>query len=232
MFQSDLISAYGLSTPSDSNSLTDLFNDLSKKPLFPIIEKVWKSDRYPYTIITHAEEIGMYIPYNVRYGYKAYEFFMENIRYYEETFNRQGKIYSSKEEIYLTKDRLQLLMQFRDDEIFQSSFIRNPFYTNRKDMLINFIEDNITNIGEFFLECNFNNIYSNQVKLITYVQGNTCTYYSMQEILDSKIKFPILSLTLLQRRIIQKVSQWRNKLIPIPNEILTFSLKLNNFLNK
>ena len=145
-----LLLAYDLSLSSTSESIRSIVETIkSLKSTSKFIIDVWNSNRYPYTVMLLAAKIGMYIPPLYRSGLAAFKFFMNNVKYYEPTFHRQGKVYPSPEDLFLSRDKLGLLMQFRDDEILRKGVKWNPEYSDRKQMILKVIDDNINNRGYF-----------------------------------------------------------------------------------
>lgn len=233
----DIFFAYGLSM-SDSNAdekirlLTEISNT---KRTFPYLQEIIKSDRYPRTIMLLSSKVGMYIPSRKRIGLSAYNFYLENIKYYEYILDRPfaGFKIPTIYDIFMAKNRVMFLMKHRDDEILRSEYNFPADYENRKDMIEKFITNNILIYGEFTLENNSRTSYSTKAKakVIVYSDLKTTLRYSISELLNlfdlSKgvvwknpqgfanphpdLAFNNLSLLHLRQQILEKFGQWRNR---------------------
>lgn len=168
----DLFSAYRLSMAGLTKETQAIYLQqlrLSKRTM-PYLLEVILSNRHPYTIIKIAHKIGMYIPPRERIGLKAYRFFLHNINYYEPVFDRSSQSVPSFYEIFLSRHPVALLMKFRDDEILQGNYIFNRNFSDRRQMIEDFLERNITNQGKFELDSNSRRSYSGRAKIITFTQ--------------------------------------------------------------
>jgi len=239
-----LIVSYGLKLvglgPSEISDLAGKIRET--KFTSKLIASVWKSNRYPYTVMFLAARVGMYIPPIHRVGFKAFEFFIHNIRYYEATFYRHGRPFPSTEEIFLSNDQINLLMKFRDDEILQNGVKWSPKYNDRKEMLHKFIEDNINVRGVFHLDPNSRSSYSPVARIILYTQGDKRLAFNIEELgraIDPQKKivwksenthFDPLSLLQLRSLILKKFGQWKDRVgyVDGPNELMALVYKLDS----
>jgi hypothetical protein len=221
----DIFAAYGL-CPSGLNDdeLHRVNNSIIQtKKTFPFLQEAVESNRYPYTIMSIAAKIGMFIPPRKRIGIDTYNFFVANIKYYEATFERASQQVPTLYDIYMANDKVGLLMKFKDDEILRSNYKFSRNYSSRKEMIENFIENNINIYGQFVLENNSRGIYSSKVKCISYYEKKNRTTYSTNEFLslvdfqrgviwkNPQESFNRLSLHHLRQQILEKSSQWKNR---------------------
>ena len=229
----DIFSAYSLSpaglTIDDISRIIN--NVVISKKTFPFLQEVINSNRYPTTIFVIANKLGMYIPYGKRVGLETYHFFLANIKYYEPLFERAGQQFPEFYDIYMSKDRLNLLMKFRDDEFCRKGYKVTKNYSSRLEMLQYFIEHNILIHGEFSLECNSRTSYSTKAKIITYQKSGEKTSYNPDELtakydvhrkvfwkdhigfLDPKPEYAFsrLNLHLLRQLLLEKFELWRQR---------------------
>lgn len=228
----DYLLAYGLN-PSGLNpiEIKSTYDQLRQsKRTFPFLEEVILSNRYPYTIMVIAAKVGMYIPPRKRVGISTYNFFINNIRYYETTFDRGGRV-PNLYEIAMAKDKVGLLMRFRDNEILQPGYKFSRNYTTRKEMIENFITNNITVHGQFKLESCSRKAYSTRAKVIVYTDPTLKLQYSTSEFLSlfdlgrrvvwrdpqaffnpqGSLPFSQLSLHHLRQQILERIEQWRHR---------------------
>lgn len=230
----DIFSAYGL-CPSglNDNEIAKIIDNITRtKKTFPFLQDAVQSYRYPYTIMIIAAKIGMFIPPRRRVGLDAYTFFIANIKFYEATFERAHQQVPNLYEIYMSNDRVGLLMKFRDEEILQQcyKFSRNN-YSTRKEMIDSFIENNVSIYGQFSLENNSRTVYATKVKVISYQEGQQKLTYSTNEFLllfdlqrgivwkdpqgflnpSNHLAFSRLSLHHLRQQILEKCGQWKNR---------------------
>jgi hypothetical protein len=246
----DLFTAYGL-CPSglSDDEINKIINNISQnKKTFPYLQEAIYSNRYPYTIMTISAKIGMFIPPRKRVGLDSYLFFLANIKCYEATFERVGQHVPTLYEIYMAKDKVGLLMKFRDDEILKSNYKFSRNYSTRKEMIENFIENNINVYGQFTLENNCRTIYSTKAKTITYTEKeNKCSYNSNEFLqlidlqrgvvwknLKENLVFSQLSLHNLRQQILEKCNQWKNRDYTTqyngPPELYNILISLENLL--
>jgi hypothetical protein len=233
----DIFLAYGLSPSGLSEEeIAQMINNISQtKKTFGVLQEVVNSNRHPYTVMTISAKVGMFIPPRKRIGLEAYNFFLQNIKYYENTFERSGQQVPNLYDIYMAKDRINLLMKFRDDEILRPGFRFSRNYANRKDMITSFIENNILIHGQFTLESNSRKAYSTKAKVITFIEfvnGQTRKFfYSTDELImlidmprrtvwrdpqgftnpQNHLAFSRLSLHHLRQQILEKFEQWRQR---------------------
>lgn len=227
----DIFSAYGLSPIGRSEEeIAQMINKISQtKKTFSVLQEVVNSNRHPYTVMAISAKVGMFIPPRKRIGLEAYNFFLQNIKYYESTFERSGQQVPNLYDIYMAKDPINLLMKFRDDEILRSGFRFSRNYTNRKEMIKSFIERNILIHGRFTLESNSRKVYSTKAKVIAFtefVNGKTRKFfYSTGELImlidmsrrivwrdpQNHLAFSRLSLHHLRQQILEKFEQWRQR---------------------
>lgn len=229
----DVFLGYGLSPVGLTQSnITRLLDEISKiKKTFSYIQSAIKSNRHPYQIMFIAAEIGMYIPPRKRVGIEAYQFFINNVRYYEATYERPlpKDTFPTIQQIYMANNRVEYLMKFRDDEILRQGFKFSRNYSTRPEMIDNFILNNVMIYGEFKLDNTSRRSYSSKAKVITYtepssvkgqltkIQYNTTDLFRFFDINSkivwkdpvSKIPFHKLSLLGLRQQILEKFSQWR-----------------------
>ena len=171
-----------------------------------------------------ASKIKMYIPPRQRYGLSTYRFYINNIKYYEYVFNRGTIVLPpTDEEIYLSKDRVSFLLKFYDNEILRTGYKFSRRYTDRKEMVEKFIEENISIYGEFHLTSNSRKAYSSKAKVIMYIDPkgeqtfDTVEFSKLINIDNKCVNNPIgeifstLSLRSLRRRILEKFEQWRQR---------------------
>lgn len=207
-----------------------------------VVQEVWKSNRAPYTIMLSAAKVGMYIPPIHRVGIQAFNFFIENIRYYEKTFSR-CRSFPSKEEIFLSENKIDLLSQFRDDEILSIGVKWTPDYSDRKKMIQSFIDDNIIQErGIFSLDSNARSSYHPNARIILYTQKDTRIALNIEELgkaIDpvrrvvwkaNNESFDPLSLLQLRSLILKKFSQWKDRTghPDGPNELLNLVYRLDS----
>lgn len=221
----DIFRAYGsYQTGLNKSQIQEKINHISAlKKTYPFLRDVVFSDRLPSTIIREANKIGMFIPIAKRYGLHAYNFYINNIEYFETIFDRNNAPYPSHEEIIRTSDKYKLLSMYRDDEIFSNgkSVIFN--YDDRKEMLSKYIDENYIFIGHFTIDSNSRSIYSYSLPLITYTEDNLKEHYSIGELIklydvNSRIilkknggAFNPLSLLQLRHIILEKICKWKDK---------------------
>lgn len=229
----DIFFAYGL-CPSglSDDEIAKIGDSISQtKKTFPFLQEVVHSNRYPYTIMTISAKIGMFIPPRKRVGLDAYRFFLANIKFYESTFERATQQVPTLYDIYMANDKVNLLMKFRDDEILCSNYKFSRNYSTRKEMIENFIENNIMIHGQFILENNSRKVYSTKAKVITYQEKQKKISYSTDEFLvlvdlqrgviwkesqgfltpREDLAFTRLSLHHLRQQILEKSNQWKNR---------------------
>ena len=230
----DIFFAYGL-CPSGLNEIeiSKIVENISRvKKTFPFLQEVVNSNRHPYTIMTISAKFGMFIPPRKRVGLDAYNFFLNNIKYYESTFDRVSQQVPSLYEIYMANDKVNLLMKFRDDEILRHPYKFTRNYSNRKDMIQSFIDNNITIHGQFSLDINTRKVYGSKAKVIAYQEtGSPVKVYSTDEFFllidhqrgiiwkdtqgfltpSNEYAFSRLSLHHLRQQILEKSNQWKNR---------------------
>jgi len=223
----DVFSAYGLTlTGMDEKTQVIYFQQLHlNKKTCPYLLEVIQSDRHPYTIMKLAHQIGMYIPPQQRTGLKTYQFYLQNIRYYEKVFERYHQPVPDLYELYLAQDPVSILMKFRDEEILLPEFRFDRNYTDRKQMLTDFIVKNISGHGHFKLDSNSRRSYSSKAKVISYTEPGQKLLYSTSDLLklidlrreviwkDSTYQaaFSRLSLHHLRQQILEKFEQWKHR---------------------
>lgn len=231
MFE-DYFLAYGL-TPSglDSDQMDALYQQLKQtKRTFTFLEEAVQSNRYPYIIMVIAAKIGMYIPPRKRIGQLTYQFFLNNIQYYESTFEQKAGV-PSIYEIAMSTDKVRLLSRYRDNEILQPGYKFSRNYSTRPEMIESFIMNNIVVHGQFKLESCSKSCYSTRAQVISYTDLKTKSYYSTAELLSlfdlirgvvwkesrafyepqSAVPFSRLSLHHLRQQILQRLEQWRHR---------------------
>lgn len=230
----DYFLAYGITSFGlDSNEQAALYQQLKQtKRTFPFLEEVILSNRYPYTIMIIAAKIGMYIPPRKRVGLTTYQFFINNIQYYEATFDREGNVcVPNLYDIAMARDKISLLCRYRDNEILQPGYKFTRNYSTRREMIESFITNNITVHGQFKLESCSRSSYSTKAKVIAYTDLTTRLQFSTMELLslfdmtrgvvwkDSKafykpevfVPFSRLSLHHLRQQILERLEQWRHR---------------------
>lgn len=233
----DILLAYGLSPGGlNEDEITNLISNITQsKKTFSALQEAVNSNRYPYTIMKIAAKVGMFIPPRKRIGLEAYKFFIHNIKYYDNTFERCGQQVPNLYDIYMSKDRINLLMKFRDNEILRPGFRFSRNYSNRKEMITNFINNNILTHGQFSLESNSRKAYSTKAKVIMfteYVNGQIQKFlYGTDEFINlidiprrlvwrdpqgfrnpqTHLAFSRLSLHHLRQQILEKFEQWRQR---------------------
>lgn len=221
---SDIFRAYDLPCSSISMNQVNIYlTEFQRKKTFNHLLDVIISNRSAYTIMKHSNKIGMYIPLKFRHGIKAYEYYLDNIRYYELTFSRCDQLAPSLIDIYLSKDRVNLCLKFRDNEILKPGYIFDRNYDSRLSMIQNFIEQNINIYGQFYLKSNSRKCYTNKSKSIMYSEPGQRYLYGTQDLLklvdikrkiiwkDSKQSFSLLSLHSLRQQILEKFEQWKHR---------------------
>lgn len=254
----DVFSAYRLSSIGLSNGeISRLLDNIKQvKKTFPYLLEAINSNRHPRTIMIIGAKIGMYIPPRKRVGIDAYNFFLNNIKYYEATFERINQQVPTLYEIYMSKDRVGLLMKFKDDEIMKPGYKFSRNYSSREEMINNFIKNNILPYGEFKLESNSRRVYSGKAKVIVYNEPGVGTLkYTAAELLklfdygkgivwkdqqgpillQSQYIFSKLSLLQLRQLILEKLEQWRHRdgygQYNGPNELVTILNSLERILS-
>jgi hypothetical protein len=210
-YDPDYITAYQLNGVGlSSKELNDLCLELRQsKRTFTLLEEAVLSDRHPYTIMILAGKIGMYIPPRKRVGLDAYNFFISNIHYYDNviTGSKPLTVY----EVLMSRDRINFLMRFKDNEILRIGYKFSRNYSSRLEMIQNFITNNVLIHGEFKLTSNSPYLYSTKAKVIQFKIQNEHHKYSVIElsnILNAK-QFSKLSLQHLKQQILDKLQQWK-----------------------
>ncbi len=252
--------SYGLSMIDiDQNKILEILSDISHKcSTFIYLREVILSDRQPYTIMILASKIGMYIPLSKRFGINTYEFYITNVRYYEKiiTRNTEKLKIPSLYDIYMVKDRISFLLQYRDDEIIKPEYVFSDNYNTRIEMLNIFIKNNVNIYGNFRLECNFRSVYNNDIKLITYYNDKLTINYTTNELLDlfdleynklwscdygyknkdKKYAFNYLCLHMLRQIILEQLHKWNkmdyNYTIDKSNHLFQIFEHLDRILDK
>jgi hypothetical protein len=253
----DIFLAYGL-CPSSLNEteISKIIDNISQvKKTYPFLLEAVNSNRYPYTIMNISAKFGMFIPPRKRIGLDAYNFFLNNVKYYESTFDRVSQQVPNLYEIYMANDKLNLLMKFRDDEILKHPYQFTRNYANRKDMIQSFIDNNITIHGQFSLNINTRKVYGSKAKVISYQEsGKSSREYSIDEfylLIDHQRRliwkdsqgflnpsdqnaFSRLSLHHLRQQILEKSNQWKNRDSAVqyngPPELYNILIILENLL--
>lgn len=252
----DIFSAYGLCPSGLSDEeIAKISESISQtKKTFPFLQEVIHSNRYPYTIMTIAAKVGMFIPPRKRVGLDTYNFFLSNIKYYEAIFERATQPIPTFYDIYMSNDKVSLLMKFKDNEILQPNYKFSRNYSTRKEMIEKFIENNIMIHGHFFLEYNSRKVYGTKAKVITYVEKQKKLSYSTDEFLllvdlqrgviwkesqgfhnpNQDLAFSRLSLHHLRQQILEKSNQWKNRDGAVqyngPQELCNILVILENLL--
>ena len=241
-WNSEILMTYGLKTSVNESQTMDKLKQT--KGTFKIISEVWNSNRHPYTVMIIAAKVGMYIPYIHRTGILAFNFFMKNIRHYEHTFRRKNKLYPSSIEIFLSRNKLDLLMQFRDDEILTNGVKWDSDYSDRKDMLTKFIQNNVNSRGVFYVESCSRSSFSPNARILVYTEGSSRLAFNIEELgkaIDIQRKvvwkssneyFDTITLLGLRKSILEKFGQWKDRVgyIDGPNELLALVHKLDEIL--
>jgi len=253
----DIFLAYGL-CPSGLNEteISKIVDNISRvKNTYQFLHEAVNSNRYPYTIMTISSKFGMFIPPRKRIGLDAYDFFLNNIKYYESTFDRVSQQVPNLYEIYMANDKVSLLMKFRDDEILKHPYKFTRNYSDRKDMIQSFIDNNITIHGQFSLDINTRKVYGSKAKVIKYQEaGSPVKVYSTDEFcllvdhhrgiiwkdpkgyLDpsGENAFSRLSLHHLRQQILEKSNQWKSRDLAFqyngPPELYNILIILENLL--
>jgi hypothetical protein len=164
----DIMVAYNIeSSGMFKNEIYKLHDSLRTDKLYSIIREVVFSSREPIIIMTIVSRIGMFIPPKYRIGLSTYKYFLNNIRYYSGILGRV-EIPCTLPMIYMAKDRMRFLQNFRDDEIFRKEFKFSTDVKTRLDMLQKFIDLNICSIGDFSLPVSSKSIYNTPAKVIFY----------------------------------------------------------------
>ena len=200
---------------------------LSKtKKTYSNLVSVLYSNRYPYTIMLIAANIGMYIPGSKRYGIATFDFYLSNVKYYETLIARTH--IPSLKDIYLNDNKYEFLLTLKDDQILIQNYIYSINYSDRKTMIKNFIKTNIDIYGYFSLPSNTRSFYNsdgisifysvsnnaNQIYKESYTttgflhlidEVNKCVYTNE----NHQIKFNNLCLLGLRKLITEKLIKWR-----------------------
>lgn len=225
----DYLLAYGL-TPSglSPSEVKATYHQLRQtKRTFPFLEEAILSNRYPYTIMVIAAKIGMYVPPRKRVGVTTYNFFINNVRYYETVFDRSGsgEQVPSIYEIAMSKDKVAFLSRFKDNEILRPGYKFSRNYTTRREMINNFITNNIIVHGQFRLENCSQPTYGTKVKVVIYEDTAVRLQYSTNDLLSlcdmsrgvvwkdhsANVPFSQLSLHHLRQQILERLEQWRQR---------------------
>lgn len=212
----EIFQAYDLDVSGLNESQTNkLFTQASRNPTFPYVIEAVNSNRHPYTIMAIGAKLGMFIPIRRRTGIHSYNYFMSNIKYYEHVLTSAHTKIPTLMDIYMSRDRLNMLMQYRDDQILQNGYRFSRNFETRKDMLTNFIKYNILTYGEFILDSNHMSSYNTDNKIISYYNDKSHLYYSTPEIIElitSHDNIPNkLCLHSLRQQILEKFTQWRRR---------------------
>ena len=160
-----------------------------------------------------ASKIGMHIPPKQRVGPKAYKFFRDNIKYYEVTFDRGSEAPPTLQDIYMSRNRVNYLMKFRDEEIVKKGTRFTSDYNDRLEMIKDFIRDNVSVHGEFGLANNSRHSYTTKAKVITFTNGSGVREYSVKELILQlgPNNFAPIALYRLRQLILEKLEQWRHR---------------------
>jgi len=170
-----------------------------------------------------ACKLGMYLPTHHRIGLKAYRFYLLNVRYYEKIFERANCRVPSLLDIFLMTDSVNNLMKFRDDEILKPGYKFNRNYSDRREMITDFVELNVNSHGIFTLQSNSRRCYNLKDKNILYQEGDKKFLYGVGDLIKlcdftkkvvwsdyhKQKPFSQFSLHLLRQRILEKFSQWK-----------------------
>ena len=220
----DIFIAYGLyQTGLSSAEIQKKINEIAKiKKTYPYLYNVIYSDRKPITIMKEAEKIGMFIPPFKRYGTQTYLFYINNINYYENIFNRLYLTYPSELEIIRSSDPYELLSMYTDSEIRKDGLMFLLNYNNRKEMIEHLIENNYKIFGVFSLPYNSRSKYDLMTPLILYNENGVQSVYSISFFLNNydqkkkliykeqNLPFNILSLYQLRHKILEKFPKWKD----------------------
>lgn len=182
----EIFKAYGLSQVGLLvEDINDILNNLSvQKKTYCYLQSVIFSNRDPAHIISIANKVGMYIPNSHRVGIKTYNFFINNIEYYESVLDtiNYNISYPEQEDIFLTDDKLTLLMKYPDHMIRKKTFVLYPEYSDRKVMIRQFISDNYDSIGYFTCESNLHSNYNQYANLFVYSSNKDKLAYCLSQL--------------------------------------------------
>jgi len=240
MIDLDFFLAYGFSMSgmNSNQQAENIFIHLGKiKRTFPLLNEAIFSDRHPYTIMKIAGEMGMYIPPKSRLGLAAYRFFIHNLKYYEEVLEQPDPtIY----EIIMATDSVQFLMKFKDHQILKAGYKFTRNYKDRREMIEQFIQENILQYGKFQLTTHSRKVYDTKAKTIEYKDHKEKLHFSVNDFLDKvDLKnrrvmktqteaFTNLSLIHLRQQLLKQIEQWYQRDGYMQNYI---SKSLQNLLN-
>lgn len=234
-YKFEILKAYGFAhsyskkSAEEMNMLNEKIAKLAKsKKTYANLISVIYSNRHPYTVMSLAANIGMYIPGSKRYGIVAYEFYLANVKYYETLIPRSQP--PTLKEIYLNENKYELLSSLKDDQILISNYIYSINYSDRQTMIKNFIKANVDIYGYFSLPSNTRSFYNSDALSIFYSVSDNLNHsykesYSTSEFLkliDEKekcvytnstknIKYNNLALLGLRKCIIEKLAKWRSR---------------------
>jgi len=231
---------------SDENLSEEIIFSLANqiqtsKKLAKYITQAWKSDRYPYTIMRIGAKIGIFFPYNVRFGTSTYLFFLNNLAYYEEAILYPKPNPPTIQQIALSHDPVKLLMGYRDDQILKRSLVRSSGYLDRRDMLNDLVTVNYLGFGFFRLISNSRLCYDLNTRSIVYTEPSQKILYSVHDLLqltdvdtkqvrkNSRTYFKAIVVYQLHCQIYQKFSMWkdRNGHLEAPESLVNLLFKLN-----
>lgn len=247
---SEIFSAYKLPLTGLKNDQIKIYlNQLhSNKKTFPYLLDAVTSDRHPFTIMLISCKFGMYIPPKQRVGIKSYQFFINNVNYYETTFERSTETIPNIESLILDPNPVKTLMKFRDDEILKTEHYFDRNYNDRRDMIEEFVRNNVAVNGNFDLVTNSRSCYSSNAKTIIYTDPNIKVLYSCYDLLGlfdhgrgklwrdqyMNSEFNKLALANLREKILKKLAQWKNRDIAsglsVPIELVKILENLDNLL--
>ncbi len=187
---------------------------------FQNLAKVLLSTRTPYTVMSLASEIGMYIPASKRYGLTAFEFYLNNLKYYD-------SVLLIKELPSAGIPSLNDLLSLPDNAILKERFMYTVGYSDRLAMLKRFLKDNFTEWFE--LPSNSRTMYNTKNASIFYkwvdsdktekmeifttddllalLSGPDLSFISRYT--RQRRQFSPLALLDLRTKIIEKICKWR-----------------------
>lgn len=243
----DFFRAYGLSQLGlTRNEIEQILTQLSQqKATFNVLKAVIYSDREPSYIFNIAKSIGMYIPPSYRVGLKTYEFFIANIEYYETSMKYTNDEYPSDKEIFLSYDKVALIMKYSDYWLLGKGYTINIEYSDRKKMIEKYIIDNYDSIGYIKSDTNNKNVVDLNSYIFTYSTTLSKTAYTpllLSSLVDvenkcvwltpdKKNKFHPLTILYLKKMLEDKINKWENTGIYNNTYMKAFQYTLEN-INK
>nr|QBK84720.1 MAG: hypothetical protein LCDPAC01_02010 [Pithovirus LCDPAC01] len=169
----ELFRAYAIDIPDISQSKLNNFAVLlSKGKEYKYISRGIYSDHSPETIIRTACKIGMHIPFEFRYGLRAYEYFINNAVWYSGIFDGITPDENS------SKDTL---MRYSDFNIFFREFVNTVRYNSRPEAINKLLENRKRINGRFTVQ----HYPFLETIVVMYTKDTVEKLYSLKELIGS-----------------------------------------------